>query len=190
MLLRSKIDAMCSFHANRRRKRGKCKKHSFAISGKTFFFFFSQNQNSVIGCCLFSRSSLFPFYLCTRTHTLIGGTHIRFFSAGCATRALNLNMCTPVCFISMFVFFFSFSMAISFLIVSFRSQWIYRSTDIHFAEITQKTHSEHTQHGTAQHSTHIRAIRDGQRERERRSERKKRNMRWVLANHTNTSKGL
>lgn len=188
MLLRSKIDAMCSFHANRRRKRGKCKKHSFAISGKTFFFFFSQNQNSVIGCCLFSRSSLFPFYLCTRTHTHIGGIHIRFFSAGCATRALNSNMCTPVCFISMFVFsFFQHGDQFSHRFISFAMNL---PIDRHSfcgnnAKNAQRTYT--ARHGTAQY-THTRNKR---RTRKREKERtKKRNMRWVLANHTNTSKGL
>lgn len=116
-------------------KSGQMQETFFATSVDSFFFVFSQNRNSIINAVFFAF-----FFVSFFARIFV------FFSAGCATRALNSNMCTLVCFIwsILLVCFFFFSMAISFLIVSFRSQWIYRSTDIHFAEITQKTHREHT----------------------------------------------
>lgn len=125
---------MCvySFHANRQKK-GRNEENVQLLAN--FSSFFPPKPKFHHQCCLFSRSSLFPFNIHTRCVCKLRNTcaEFKYVHAICSFRFYVLLV--YFIFSAWRSFFSSFSIR--------PHRWIYRSTDIHFAEITQKTHREH-----------------------------------------------
>lgn len=178
ILLRIKFDKMCSFCANWQERGGKCKKHSFAISGNLFLLLFPKPKFHH-QCCVFFRVLLcFLFtYAHALTHTL--GAHIFVILVLAAQHVRWIQICARY-FVLLLCLFFSVQHGDQFShrFISFAMN---SPIDRHSFFGNNAKNAQRTQH-----STHIRAIEDGGREKER----AKKN--YVLSARfaTHTSKGL
>lgn len=119
-------------------------------------FFLLQNRNSI---CVFSHSSLFPFDTHTHTHTRTQSFQFNFLYA--AQHVRPFQMCAHYFYFYVCCFFFQRCDHFSHRFISSTMNLpIDRSTDIHFAEITQKTHAQTRRDGEGKSELEIETERE------------------------------